>query len=115
MNAAERLWRALARRDWEAARAQFHPTAVIELIGGADAEGRLDVAEYVADHREHAARGQTVEVVRTLSAAGNVVAVEARADGARCACFYDLHEGRIARATEYWVPPTPPTGAQGRS
>ena len=28
MNAAERLWRGLARHDWEAVRAQFHPSAV---------------------------------------------------------------------------------------
>ena len=103
MNAAERLWRALERSDWEAARAQFHTGAVIEVVGGADAQ--LDVAEYVAEHREHAARGITVEVLRTLSGLGNIVAVEARAGDARCAGFYDLHEARIARATEYWVIP----------
>ena len=33
MNAAERLWRGLARRDWEAARAQFHPSAIVERAG----------------------------------------------------------------------------------
>jgi hypothetical protein len=105
VNAAERLWRALGRGDWEAARAQFHTTAAIEIVRGGESETRIDVAEYVADHREHAARGLTVEVLRTLSGAGNLVAVEARAGTARCAGFYDLHEGRIARATEYWVLP----------
>ena len=103
MNAAERLWRALERSDWEAVRAQFHAAAVIEVVGGTDSE--LDVAEYVANHREQAARGLSVEVLRTLSGLGNIVAVEARAGDARCAGFYDLHEGRIARATEYWVTP----------
>ena len=103
MNAAERLWRALERSDWEAVRAQFHTAAVIEVVGGAEAE--LGVGEYVAEHREQAARGLTPEVVRTLSGLGNIVVVEARAGDARCAGFYDLHEGRIARATEYWVTP----------
>jgi hypothetical protein len=103
MNAAERLWRGLERGDWEAVRAQFHAAAVVEVVGGRDAQ--LGVAEYVAEHREQAARGHTVDVLRTLSGLGNIVAVEARAGDARCAGFYDLHEGRIARATEYWVTP----------
>jgi hypothetical protein len=28
---------------------------------------------------------------------------EARAGSARCAGIYDLHDGRIAGATEYWA------------
>jgi len=54
MNAAERLWRGLARRDWEAVRAQFHPSAIIERAG---AGTRQDVDEYIAAHRVEAARG----------------------------------------------------------
>ena len=48
VNAAERLWRGLARHDWEAVRAQFHPSAVIERAGDGT---QLGVDEYVAAHR----------------------------------------------------------------
>jgi hypothetical protein len=100
MNAAERMWRGLVRRDWEAVRAQFHTTAVIERPGrGAP----LDVDEFVAEHRVEATHDEReVEVLRTM-VDGTTCVIEARAGAARCAGFYDLHEGRIARATEYWV------------
>jgi hypothetical protein len=101
MNAAERLWRGLARRDWEAVRAQFHPAAVVERPASGT---RLDVEEFLADHREHAARGELeIDVVRTLSAGRSTVVVEARTGAARCAGIYDLHDARIAGAVEYWV------------
>jgi hypothetical protein len=101
MNAAERLWRGLARHDWEAVRAQFHASAVIERPG---TDQRLDVEEFVATHRVEAARadGET-EVLRSV-VDGNTCVIEARAGSARCAGIYDLHQGRIAGATEYWVP-----------
>jgi hypothetical protein len=102
MNAAERLWRALARRDWEAVRAQFHPSAVVERPASGE---RLRLDDFLADHREHAARGAfEVDVLRTLTA-GSTVVVEARAGAARCAGIYDLHDARIAGAVEYWAPP----------
>jgi hypothetical protein len=102
MNAAERLWRALGRRDWDGARAQFHPAAVVARPSSGTS---LDVDEFIADHREHAARGDfEVNVLRTLRA-GSTVVVEARVGGARCAGLYDLHEAKIAGAVEYWVPP----------
>jgi hypothetical protein len=41
--------------------------------------------------------------VRRVVTEGRYVAVEARVGSARCAGFYDLHEGLIASATEYWV------------
>jgi ketosteroid isomerase-like protein len=102
MNAAERLWRALARRDWDGVRAQFHPAASVERPSSGT---RLDLEGFIADHREHAARGESeVHVLRVVSA-GVTVVVEARVGGARCAGLYDLHEGKIAGAVEYWVPP----------
>jgi hypothetical protein len=113
MNAAERLWRALAGRDWDGVRAQFHPAAVVERVSAGTS---LGVDEFIADHREHAARGDfEVQVLRTLSA-GMTVVVEARVGGARCAGLYDLHEAKIAGAVEYWVapaPPAPPAAAPG--
>jgi hypothetical protein len=108
MNAAERLWRGLARHDWEAVRAQFHPTAIVERFGGGwvgrpGSGARLDVDEFLAAHRVDAAHGEVeVEVLRSLTD-GTACVIEARVGEARCAAIYDLHEGRIAGAVEYWA------------
>lgn len=100
MNAAERLWRGLARHDWEAVRAQFHPSAVVER---ANDGARLDVEEYIAAHRVAAARGEdAIEVLRSV-VDGKAAVIEARAGEQRCAGIYDLHDGRIAGAIEYWA------------
>jgi hypothetical protein len=114
MNAAERLWRDLARRDWDGVRAQFHPSAVVVRLGlgggvsGSDAGTRLDVEGFIGDARERAARRDfEVHVLRTLTA-GPTVVVEARVGGARCAGLYDLHEAKVAGAVEYWVSPPRP-------
>jgi limonene-1,2-epoxide hydrolase len=102
VNAAERLWRALARHDWEAARAQFHRSAVIERpVAGT----RLGVDEFLAAHRVDAARREgDFELLRAL-ADGTAVVIEARVGERRCAAIYDLHEGRIAGGVEYWAKP----------
>jgi hypothetical protein len=97
MNAVERLWRALGTQDWASARVQFRPNATVEWPHASE---RLDAEEYLARMRERAAGG--VEVLRVV-AEGRFVAVEARAGAARCAAFYDLHDGLIASAVEYWV------------
>jgi hypothetical protein len=100
MNAPERLWRGIARHDWDAVQAQFHPSAIVERPATG---ARLDLEEFVAEHREQAARsGGDVEVLRSLSD-GKTHVIEARAGAARCAGIYDVHEGRIAGATEYWT------------
>jgi limonene-1,2-epoxide hydrolase len=100
MNAAERLWRGLARRDWEAVRAQFHPSAIIERAG---AGTRQDVDEYIAAHRVEAARGDDeIEVLRSV-VDGRAQVIEARVGQRRVAGIYDLHDGRIAGAIEYWA------------
>ena len=100
MNAAERLWRGLARRDWEAVRAQFHPSAIIERAG---AGTRQDVDEYIAAHRVAAARGDDeIEVLRSV-VDGRAQVIEARMGERRVAGIYDLHDGRIAGAIEYWA------------
>jgi hypothetical protein len=98
MNAAERLWRALASRDWEAVRAQFQQNATVEWPHSGE---RMDVAAYIAAHRAHHGDGN-VEV-RHVITEGRLIAVEATAGPARCAGIYDLHDGLIRFATEYWV------------
>jgi hypothetical protein len=100
MNAPERLWRGIARHDWEAVRAQFHTSAVIERPV---TRAKLDVDELVAEHREQVARGGgEVEVLLSVTD-GKTHVIEARVDEARCAGIYDVHDGRIAGATEYWA------------
>jgi limonene-1,2-epoxide hydrolase len=100
VNAAERLWRGLSRHDWEAVRAQFHPSAVIERAG----EGaQLGVDDYIAGHRVAAGRGEDeIEVLRSVID-GRAAVIEARVGDRRCAGIYDLHDGRIAGAIEYWA------------
>jgi hypothetical protein len=98
MNAAERLWRALRNRDWPALRAQFRPNAVVDWPHSGASMG-LD--DYVAAVAARPA-GEAVDVRRVVSE-GRIVAVEAEVGGARCAGFYDLHDGLIVAATEYWV------------
>jgi hypothetical protein len=101
VNAAERLWRGLARHDWEAVRAQFHSHAVIERAGDAT---RVSVEEYVAEHRVAADRDGSpqIEVLRSV-VDGKAAVIEARVGERRCAGIYDLHDGRIAGAIEYWA------------
>ena len=100
MNAAERLWRGLARHDWEAVRAQFHPAAVIERAGDG---AQLSVDDYIAAHRVAAGRGEDeIEVLRSV-VDGKAAVIEARVGERRCAGIYDLHDGRIAGAVEYWA------------
>jgi hypothetical protein len=101
VNAAERLWRGLGRRDWEAVRAQFHPSAVIERAGDGT---RLHVEDYVAAHRVAAGSGDEVEIEVLRSVVdGKAAVIEARVGDRRCAGIYDLHDGRIAGAIEYWA------------
>jgi len=100
VNAAERLWRASPRHDWEAVRAQFHPSAVIERAGDG---AQLGVDDYIAAHRVAAGRGEDeIEVLRSV-VDGKAAVIEARVGERRCAGIYDLHDGRIAGAVEYWA------------
>jgi limonene-1,2-epoxide hydrolase len=100
MNAAERVWRALARRDWEGVRAQFHASAIVERAGTGTSQ---DVDEYIAAHRVEAARdGDEIEVLRSV-VDGRAQVIEARVGDRRVAGIYDLQDGRIAGAIEYWA------------
>jgi hypothetical protein len=98
MNAAERLWRGFEARDWDAMRSQFRPGAVVDWPHAAE---RLPYEEYVVTCRERA-RHRSAEVERVVSEGRNVV-VEARVGEARGVGIYDLHDGLIAGAVEYWV------------
>jgi hypothetical protein len=98
MNAAERLWRGLEARDWDAVRAQLVEHAQVEWPHSGE---RLDVEQYIAAHPARPA-DRAIRVLRSTGD-GELVAVEARVGDARCAGFYDLHGGRIQSVTEYWI------------
>ena len=98
MNAAERLWRGLEARDWAAVRSQFRPGAVVEWPHSGE---RVPFEEYVAARRERTA-DRRVAVGRVVSE-GRSVVVEAQVGEARGVGIYDLHDGLIAGAVEYWV------------
>jgi hypothetical protein len=98
MNAPERLWRAIEARDWEAVRSQFRAGATVEWPHSGE---RMAFDEYVAVRRERA-RERDVEVQRVVTE-GRCVVVEARVGEARGVGLYDLHDGLIAGAVEYWV------------
>jgi SnoaL-like domain len=110
VNAVERLWRAIAGREWAGAAAQLHANA--EVLWPHTGE-RMTATEYVAVNRAYP--GPWAVEVQRLVGDGDEIAVEVRVTNGPevhvCAGFYDLHQARIARAVEYWVQPgaeTPP-------
>ena len=98
MNSAERLWRGLEARDWAAVEAQFRSGATVEWPHSGE---RLPFPEYDAVRRERA--GDRRVVVERVVTEGRCVVVEARVGDARGVGLYDLHDGLIAGAVEYWV------------
>jgi hypothetical protein len=103
VNAAERLWRAFGRDDWRAAEAQMHEHA--EVLWAVSGE-RLDRDEYLFRVRRRI-DGRHIDVIREIrggtQVALEVIAGEDEERQERCAGFYDLHQGRIALAVEYWA------------
>jgi hypothetical protein len=97
MNAVERLWRGLEAHDWAAVRSQFQPNALVEWPHSGE---RVAIDDYIATRR---ARAVAPVRVRRVVSEGRFVAVEATVGREHCAGFYDLHDGLIAGAVEYWV------------
>ena len=96
MNAVERLWRGIARRDYAAIAAQLHEQARIEWPHTGE---RLSATEYVV--RQRLAGDREVHVLRVL-VDDERVAVHATVDGRHVGAFYDLQVGRIATGVEVW-------------
>jgi hypothetical protein len=104
MNTVERLWRAIARRDDDAIRAQLHPNATIAFPHSGEVLSAHDYA-ILCGSRSPAF---SVEVRAVVSASEDLpVAVHASAmtpEGPfRCGAFYILQQARIAHGTELWV------------
>jgi len=96
VNAAERLWRGIARRDYSAIAAQLHENARIDWPHTGE---RLSATEYVV--RQRLAGERRVHVVRVLTD-DERVAVHARVGDRSVGAFYDLQQGRIAAGVEIW-------------
>jgi hypothetical protein len=97
LNAAERLWRGIARRDYPAIAAQLHEHARIDWPHSGE---RLSPTEYVV--RQRLAGERKVRVLRVL-VDDERVAIHATVGDRSVGAFYDLQQGRIAAGVEIWT------------
>jgi len=111
-NPVQGMWERFQARDWEGAAELIHEDFVGEWPNTAERmEGRDN---YLAVQRAYP-EGWTIEVRRVI-ADGDQVAAEVRVPHGdelfHCAGFYEVREGKVLRATEYWsdgVPGEAPT------
>jgi hypothetical protein len=96
LNAVERLWRGIARRDYPAIAAQLHEHARIEWPHSGES---LSATEYVV--RQRLAGDRSVHVMRVI-VDDERIAVHAVVDGRAVGAFYDLQQSRIAAGVEVW-------------
>jgi ketosteroid isomerase-like protein len=97
------LWERMEARDWDGVAAQLHEDVVVDWPStGERMRGRDN---YVAVQREYP-EGWHIEVLRIVDG-GDEVASEVRVeqDGKRfyASSFFEVADGRIARAVEYWT------------
>jgi len=97
VNAAERLWRGIARRDYAAIAAQLHENARIDWPHSGE---HLSSTEYVV--RQRLAGDHEVRILRVLVDEERV-AVHATVGDRAVGAFYDLQQGRIATGVEVWT------------
>ena len=96
------LWERMEARDWEGVAARLHPEAVVDWPNtGERMRGREN---YLAVQRAYP-EGWHIEVLRIVDA-GDQVASEVRVEheGERfyAASFFEVADGRIVSAVEYW-------------
>ena len=96
------LWERMEARDWEGAAAQLHEDVVVDWPNTAERMRGRD--NYLAVQREYP-EGWHIEVLRIVDG-GETVVSEVRVDheGQRfiAASFFEVKDGRIVRAVEYW-------------
>lgn len=96
------LWERMEARDWEAVAAQLDPELVVDWPNtGERMRGREN---FLAVQRAYP-EGWHIDVLRIVDG-GDQVASEVRVDqdGKRfyASSFFELADGRITRAVEYW-------------
>jgi hypothetical protein len=97
VNAVERLWRGIARRDYAAIAAQLHENARIDWPHSGE---HLSATEYVV--RQRLAGARDVRILRVVVEEERV-AVHAVVGDRSVGGFYDLQQGRIASGVEVWT------------
>lgn len=103
MNPVERLWRALARQDWDTARAEMHPHATVEWPHTGERFAGCDA--FLEVHRAFPGPW-TLDVRRVITEGRDIaseVVVRSGEDTWFVASFFNLRDGRIQHAVEYWV------------
>ena len=102
-NPVERLWRFFDERDWERAGEELHDEFVADWPQTSERFRGRD--NFIAMNRAHPASGWSIDLRRTV-VAGDVIAAEVAVPHDAgldfCTGFYELRDGKIARATEYW-------------
>jgi len=96
------LWERMEARDWDAVADQLHPDVVVDWPNTAERMRGRD--KYLAVQREYP-EGWHIEVLRIVDGGDTVVSeVRVEQGGKRffAVSFFELEEGRIARAVEYW-------------
>ena len=104
MNAVARLWEALAAGDEHRAGDELHGHVTLEWPHSGETFGSR--ADYLAAHARRAAQGK-LELLRIVTEGRNVatdVRLEHEDGDWAIASFFHLHDGRVLRAVEYWVP-----------
>jgi hypothetical protein len=97
VNAVERLWRGIARRDYAAIAAQLHENARIDWPHSGE---HLSATEYVV--RQRLAGKRDVRILRVL-VEDERVAIHAIVGDRHVGGFYDLQQSRIASGVEVWT------------
>ena len=102
------LWERFQARDWDAAMELLAEDVVVDWP---QTRERIRGRENVSAVNRNYPEGWTIRVLRVLQD-GDVAASEVAVDHIEygtfyAASFYEIHDGRIVRATDYWVdPPT---------
>jgi ketosteroid isomerase-like protein len=102
-NPVERLWRALAVQDFKTAAAELHPDAVVEWPHTGERFSTRDA--FLAVHAAIPGPWK-LEVRRVITEGRDIaseVVVRSGEDTWYVASFFNLRDGRIAAAVEYWV------------
>jgi ketosteroid isomerase-like protein len=99
-----RFWDAIQARDWELAGEQLHDD--VEFVWPNTGEHFAGRDNVIGMNRAYP-EGWTIELQRTI-AEGDVVVTEVRVPHETlgvswAASFFEIRDGRIARAVEYWI------------
>jgi ketosteroid isomerase-like protein len=109
------LWERMEARDWDAVAAQLHPDVVVDWPNTAERMRGRD--NYLAVQRAYP-EGWHIEVLRILHGGDTVVSeVRVDQDDKRffAVSFFELADGKIIRAVEYWSDGEPEPAPEWRA